>query len=507
MAKLPEKRAVIIAKISKEEAEKVKFEEFADTDEDRRRRLLLILSRDYHLYREYLSEEEALKFSIQTLEKQRERWTKKTPDKLKADCPKLVMKAYMLSLDPHSEYMDEEDVEQFETSMQREFFGIGVQIRGAPLGAQVIEVIKGGPAGKDGRLQPSDQIIKVDDEVLAGQPLSQIVRRIKGQKGTQVRLTLRKAAGPGNEQRLAEIELVRDTIDLTTLKVVGKRFESAAGPVGAISVQSFYNGVSGDVADRIRQLNEPTPLAGLVLDLRNNTGGLLTEARDMAGLFIHAGPIVGEQGARGPTRWLYDPDENLVFAKPLVVLVNQFSASASEIVAGALRDYGRAVIVGSSQTHGKGTVQRIQDLDMAGVPGKIKVTFMQWFLAGGDSVQIKGVVPDISIPGMKVIEEFLEKGYEGAVPASQVESRLNPQHPDLKFYSAWKAGVLPKLIERSAKRVKENKDFDLFRQAEKGEPPPEPKPKKEELKDPQLEEAAHIAGDAAEGWKDPPPLE
>jgi carboxyl-terminal processing protease len=501
-------KAELAAKVPKEELEKesARAKEHLATAEERRHRLALVLNRDFHLYRDYLSVEEALKFTQQNLQRTREKWAKFNAD---TETPNLVMKALLSSLDPHSEYMDAEDVEQFETSMTRGFSGIGVQIRGCPQGAQVVEVIEGCPAAKSKKFEPADQIIQVDDSPMAGLALSQIVKRIKGPKGTPVKLVLRKATPGPDGKKLETVTLVRDNVDLTELRVTSKKFPTPAGLVGSIAVANFYNGVAGDVAERIRQLSKDEPLAGLVLDLRADSGGLLEEAVKMAGLFITEGPIVAERDHLGRTNWLEDKEEEQLFAGPLVILVNQFSASASEIVTGTLRDYGRALVVGSSQTHGKGTVQRVIDLGLVNMPGKVKITFKQYFLAGGDSVQNKGVDPEIQIPGPKVIEDWLERKQEGAIPAASITGRV-ADHPDFKRYSAWKTAVLPGLKGNSAKRVAENKEFDIFRKPDDnsdtaGDPKAEPeapklKPKKGDEKDPQLDEAVKIVQDAIATW-------
>jgi carboxyl-terminal processing protease len=181
-------------------------------------------------------------------------------------------------------------------------------------------------------------------------------------------------------------------------------------------------------------------------------------------------------------------------------------------VAGALRDYGRAVLVGGSQTHGKGTVQKVIDLGLVRMPGRVKVTFQQYFLARGDSVQDRGVTPDIQVPGPKLMEEFLERKQEGAIPWASIPGRLDDDHADVKRYNAWKAGALPGLKIASAARVAQTKDFEIYKKMEATgddpEAPPEHPPKegppgvrkKADRKDPQMDEAAHIVQDAIPLW-------
>jgi len=392
-------------------------------------------------------------------------------------------------------------------------------------GAQIIEVIKNFPAWKSGDFEADDEIIAVDDFVLSGLPLDQVVKRIKGPKGSDVKITLRKCLKEGEkDQRFVHVKITRDTIEMADIRVVGKTFDTAAGRVGYVAVENFYEGVSGDVAERIKIMSQEHPLAGLILDLRNNGGGYLEEAIRLGGLFIGSGPIVAERdSAKKKPQWRNDPDQETAYAGPLVVLVNQFSASASEIVAGSLKDYGRAVIVGSTQTHGKGTVQKIIDLGLVKMPGSIRITVQQYFLAGGDSVQLNGVQPDLLIPGLKLREDWLERAQDGAIPYARVDSGIPAEHPDLLQCNPLKQRHLARLIELSKQRVAENKAFDIFRKqdapdlssTEKVEPPPGTHPesgvavvpgvpnkkdRNKDLPDPQRDEAVQIVADMVRLW-------
>ncbi|MCW8131151.1 MAG: PDZ domain-containing protein [Planctomycetota bacterium] len=511
-ATLKDHKDDVIKKITREEIDKIKPDSYAASEEDAHGRLLLLARSNFGFYSSYQPENDAFQLALQTLARSREKLNKIDPA---ADTPKEVMKAFMAALDPHSEYMDEEETEDFKTSMARSFSGIGVQIRASLLGAQVVDVIKDRPAFKSGRFANDDQIIAVDGNPLAGMTLDQVVKRIKGEKGTKVKITLQKAGKEGADSKL-DVELVRDTIELADIRVQGKTFPTPEGKVGYIGVENFYEGVSGDVADRIKELSKNEPLTGLILDLRNNGGGYLDEAIKLAGLFITKGPVVAERGSNKKVVWRYDPDPETQYAGPLVVLVNQFSASASEIVSGSLKDYGRAVIVGPSQTHGKGTVQRIQDLGVVKMPGAIRITVQQYFIAGGDSVQLQGVQPDIKLPGRKLVEDFLEKAQDGAIPYARIEPELELEQPDFKRYYSWKTEHLEALKTASAKRVEGNKEFDLYKDLDaekaadgneedpKGEKKPEgEKPKtadKKDLKDPQRDEAVLIVADMIKAW-------
>ncbi len=436
------------------EEETIKWGQRPATAAERDERLFKSAVELFRIDKTYLNEDEAVKLALQTLRETHDKWKKIALDE---EVPKLFLKSFMLAMDPHTEYLDADDEEEFNERLERSFTGIGVQIRPCPLGAQVDEVIKGGPSFRSGKLAKGDQIVAVDSFSLAGLPINKIVRRIKGPKGTDVKLTVLKH----DSHKTEVISLTRDNIQLADLRVKGKIIDLPQGPVGFISVQAFYNGVHNDVRDRINELNAQKPLAAVVLDLRSNAGGYLEEAVGLAGLFIESGPIVGERDGENHVRWDNDPDHDMVFAGPLIVLVNQFSASASEIVAGALKDYGRAVIVGATQTYGKGTVQRVIPLAGINLSGDIKITTHQYFLAGGDSVQLKGVEPDVVIPGPKLLDEdgMLERATENAVPWQKIKGKLNRNAPDVKRWSTWKQEHIPELQNKSNARVAANPEL------------------------------------------------
>ncbi|MCY3021902.1 MAG: S41 family peptidase [Planctomycetota bacterium] len=480
------------------------------TQADREKRLLKATAGLYRMHKTYLSENEAYKQAVLTVREDRARWLGLKVDD---EVPKLFLKSFMAAMDPHTVYFDAEEDEEFTSRLEPSFAGIGVQIRPCPLGAQVEDIIKGGPADKSGKFEPNDQIVQVDDYVLCGLPINKIVRRIKGKKGTEVKLTVLKS----DTRQTEIITLVRDEINLAELRVKGKKFDTPAGLVGLISVTTFYRGVHGDVQERIKELSKDKPLAALVLDLRDNHGGYLEEAVALAGLFIGSGWIVGERDGRDVVNWKDDPDAGTAYGGPLVVLTNQYSASASEIVAGTLKDYGRAVIAAPTQTFGKGTVQRVIPLNGMNLPGELKITTHQYFLAGGSSTQQKGVEPDVVIPGWKLAASLLEKASENSIPWAKIEGRVNLDSPDVKLWNTWKKNNLAALAEKSKQRVEANQElkdfFDLKKrrakaEAEEAEEKPR-KPdeapsvaerKKKEDKDPQADEATAMAADMIPTW-------
>ncbi len=494
-----------------DDVDKIKWSERPADHAEREKRLLRATSAMYRLNRTYLSDTEAFKLAVQNAREDRAKWL---AVKAADEVPKLFLKSFMDAMDPHTDYFDA-DEDEFTDRLERSFAGIGVQIRPCPLGAQIEDIIKGGPSEKSNKFARGDQIIAVDDFVLAGLPINKIVKRIKGKIGTEVKLTVRK-----RETRQTEvITLKRDTIELSEMRVKGKAFETPRGAIGLISVQTFYRGVHKDVRERIKQLSQSGPLAGVVLDLRFNHGGYLEEAVNLTGLFIQSGPVVGERDGDGKIGWKDDEDGDAFYTGPLVVLTNQFSASASEIVAGSLKDYGRAIIAGSSQTFGKGTVQRVIPLAGLNLPGEIKITTHQYFLAGGASVQLKGVDPDVTIPGPKLVEEdgMLERASENAVAWNQIPTGQKMDTPDVKLWHDRKAKNVAVLQKNSNVRVDANPELkDAFdpkkrkakaaaeppkpeAQRDPDEPPPPEDTKKEE-KDLQAEEAVAVVQDMTNSW-------
>lgn len=325
-----------------------------------------------------------------------------------------VSRAY----DPHTVYMAPRAKEDFDIDMRGSLEGIGATLAEENGYIKVIRVIPGSAAAKQGELEAEDLIIKVaqgSDEPFNTTDirLRDAVDLIRGKKGTEVRLTVKKP-----DARIVVIPIIRDTVQIedTFVKSTLLGDEQDAERIGFIKIPSFYrdftqSGSSGrnvtdDVRKEIEKLKKQD-ISGLIIDLRNDGGGALTDAVKIAGLFIPEGPIVQVRTSDGSTRTHRDDSGTTLYDGPMVVLVNQFSASSSEILAGALQDYGRAVIVGGSHTHGKGTVQAIIEFDQ-GLPfrnmdsykplGALKVTIQKFYRVSGASTQYRGVVPDIILP-------------------------------------------------------------------------------------------------------------
>jgi carboxyl-terminal processing protease len=387
------------------------------------------------------------------------------------------LSAFTHSYDPHSDYLSPRGVEDFDINMSLSLVGIGAMLRSEDGMAKITQLIAGGPAEQDGRLLAGDKIIAVaqgDQEPVSilYWPLSKAVRLIRGEKGTKVVLTI-IPADDASGARTKTIDLIRDEVKLEAQAAKGevREFTETNGVpyrIGVLTLPEFYadfeaarNGDSSArraSTDVRRILGEfaTNHLDGVILDLRNNGGGSLTEAIDIAGLFIPVGPVVQVREQRG-VAVLPDGDPDTVYAGPLVVLVNRLSASASEIVAAALQDYGRAVIVGDSKTHGKGTVQTVYPLSkLTDELGSIKVTTASFYRIAGGSTQLKGVVPDIVLPSLYDSLEIGEEYLPHALPWSQVRSA---------YYRPWFESVKPAILEikaLSTSRMTNNPAFTTF---------------------------------------------
>lgn len=342
------------------------------------------------------------------------------------------MSAVTRAFDPHSDYMSASTSEDFDISMRLSLVGIGALLSNEDGAAKVVRLIPGGAAARDGRLKPGDKIVGVgqgDNEPVdvLHWPLTKTVRLIRGKKGTKVVLVVRPAADTAGSATV-RIALERDDVKLEDAEAKGtnrvvRTPEDPARKLGVISLPSFYADMKGrnggeeyksssrDVR-RILQGMVEDKVQGVLLDLRNNGGGSLPEAVEMTGLFVKTGPVVQVKD-RQTVSVLQDEDTDMVYAGPLVVMVDRMSASASEILAAALQDYGQAVIVGDSRTHGKGTVQSVVPIRNSRPEwGTLKVTTATFYRFTGKSTQREGVASDIVVPSpfevLDIGEEFLE---------------------------------------------------------------------------------------------------
>ncbi len=390
-----------------------------------------------------------------------------------------VLQIYLDSLahvyDPHSDYMGKPAQDNFTIGMKLSLFGIGALLRLDDDQYCRIEELKEGPAKKSGELKPQDKIIAVAQGTnepvnVIGWKLNKVVELIRGEKGTLVRLTVIPIDAADSSARKT-VSIVRDEIKLEEQEAKARLIElpgqngQPAQRLGIIDLPSFYadlesrqpgrKSTTTDVAKLLRRLKEEK-VSGVILDLRHNGGGSLEEAINLTGLFIKEGPVVQVKDTDGHISVDRDTDSEVLYDGPLVVMTSRFSASASEILAGALQDYGRALIVGDSSTHGKGTVQTLlrvgQLLRSQAELGSLKVTIRKFYRASGSSTQLKGVVPDIILPSVNNHAEVGEAAMPNAMPWDTVPTAkyepVNTIPP-----------VLPELRKRSETRVAKDKDY------------------------------------------------
>ena len=318
--------------------------------------------------------------------------------------------------DPHTFYFAPEEKEKFDIGMSGKFEGIGARLQKKPEGAKIVEIISGGPVWRDQSLEVGDQILKVGQEGeepinIVGMRLEDAIKLIKGPEGTVVDLTVRKVDGT-----IETVSITRDVVELEESYAKSATIDAGENKYGLINLPKFYidfedyaeRNAATDVAKELERLKE-AGAEGIILDLRDNGGGSLKTVVDMAGLFIKDGPIVQVRSSGQRKEVHEDKDERIQWDGPLVILVNELSASASEILAAAMQDYKRAVIIGSKQTFGKGTVQNIFPLDDIvrgnehGDLGAIKLTTQKFYRINGGSTQLEGVKSDIVVPDLSLI--------------------------------------------------------------------------------------------------------
>lgn len=389
--------------------------------------------------------------------------------------------------DPHTGYYEPKDKEKFDQDMAGKFEGIGARLMQDGEYVKVNEIIPGGPAWKQKELEVGDVIMKVAQAAaepvdIAGMDMDDAIKMIKGKKDTEVRLTVKKKS----DGKTKVITIIRDevVIEETFAKSLILNTKDGKDKIGYIKLPRFYadfenaNGSScaRDVATEVEKLKKEG-VKGLVIDLRNNGGGSLRDVVQMSGLFIKDGPIVQVKSREDRPEVLRDYDKNIQYDAPLVILVNQGSASASEIMAAALQDYGRAVIVGAKGTYGKGTVQRFFDLDrsISGHQdikplGEVKLTIQNFYRINGGSTQLRGVTPDIVLPDsynyLKVGEQENEHPLEWTEisPSSYEKVGSIKDLGKLRSMSENRVKKNPTFtkIEDNAKRLKKRRDLTKY---------------------------------------------
>ena len=372
------------------------------------------------------------------------------------DASARLLNAVASIYDPHTEYMPPSDKANFDIAMTGSLEGIGAVLREKDHFVEVAELVAGGAAWRQGQLTAGDVIEAVtpdggDTVDIADMNLDDVVKMIRGPKGTTVKLRVRKDSGA-----VETIAITRDKVVIEASYARGAILSEKGTPkLGYIYLPSFYGGQGRDAAGDVRDLLvrlRGQDVAGVILDLRGNGGGLLDDAVELTGLFIDQGPVVQVVDGKGDKEILEDDEPGTAFDRPVVVLVDRFSASASEIVAGALQDYKRAVIVGTSATHGKGTVQSLINLDRdAGGRlqlGSLKLTVQQFYRVDGASTQLDGVTPDVLLPDLTA---YLDTR-EGSLPHAIGASKIAPA-PHSDWATRWSLASLAK--DSAARAVKQ----------------------------------------------------
>lgn len=413
--------------------------------------------------------------AIEVLEKRYRRFIRKVNLFDEEDVISIFLNAFVHTLDPHSNYLNPTQSEEYAIQMSLSYQGIGARLNLADEQVQVVNIIPGGPAARDGRLKPMDKIIGIMDEKnktitdLIGWDLDEVVKLIRGPKGTRVTLQIVPSDSNPDETPYL-LTLQRDEVALEeqaasslieTLEIRDKTYN-----IGLVTIPSFYQdyqarskgeakyrSTSEDVKKLVHNLLE-IGIDALVIDLRGNSGGLLTEATALTGLFIDDGPIVQLKDTRNKIEIIEDPIPGSVYEGPLAVIVDRYSASASEIFAGAIQDYSRGIVVGQ-QTFGKGTVQNLYHLDRysrfqskKGF-GQLTLTIGKFYRVSGQGTQNKGVIPDIRLPSFIDEEVVGEDTKKNTLPWDQIMSL--EYDSDLSFHQS-----IEKLKKNFAEKSKEN---------------------------------------------------
>jgi len=380
----------------------------------------------------------------------------------------MYINAIVEEFDPHTSYFAAEDKDAFDQEISGKLEGIGARLSNQLDNIKIVELISGGPAWRGEELEVGDIILKVrqEDELeavsLVGMRTADAVKYIKGPKGTKVFLTIKKVDGT-----IEDIEIIRDVVEIEETYAKSSIVKKNDKNFGVIYLPKFYadfedyknRNAASDIKKEIEEL-KAQGMEGLVLDLRNNGGGSLQTVIDMAGLFIKDGPIVQVRATGEPKEVLKDKDKSIIWDGPLVILVNELSASASEIMAAAMQDYKRAIIIGGKQTYGKGTVQQIMDLNRMvrnntnGDLGALKLTTQKYYRINGGSVQLEGVKSDVVVPDRYSFIPVGEKDWDNPLPWDEI---------DAADYKVWDSYYdYDTTIKNSKERMSNNDQLNLI---------------------------------------------
>lgn len=425
-----------------------------------------------------------------------------------------VIKAIAKSLDSHTSFFSSQEAYDMRVQLEKNFHGIGVILKEDIHGPTITRLIEGGPAERSGSVKVEDTIVEIDGKNVRKYPFKKVLELIRGEKGSKISLGLQRLSKNKGKSitQVRNVELTRGKV-LLDEKRVDVSYESFAdGIIGKIKLYSFYEGKDlsseKDVREAIKELKSKGNLKGLVLDLRENLGGFLMQAVKVAGLFLSNGVVVVAKYSDGESKYFRDVDGYTYFDGPLLVLTSKASASAAEIVAQTLQDYGKALVVGDEHTYGKGSIQHQTVTDKSSW-AFFKVTVGRYYTASGKSTQIQGVLADIVVPTNYHNRQIGERHLEYPLPSDDIEPSYQDLLSDLdwdskrwymKYYipslqkpvDIWKQ-MLPTLRKNSEERISTDKNFSIFLEKEASEL----KADKENygVEDLQMQEAVHIIKD------------
>lgn len=397
-----------------------------------------------------------------------------------------ILKAAAAALDAHTAYFNPDEATQFMITVQQRLVGIGAQLRDDINGFTIVKIIEGGPAWRSKELKVKDKIIAVNGEPVVGMDIIDAVELIRGPENSTVVLTIMRENSDTGKEEILNFTILRSEVVLKETRYESSLEPYGDGAIGYLKLFSFYQDAESssgsDLTAAIKKMQRENNLKALVLDLRSNSGGLLSQAVDVAGLFLSKGIVVSIKDEHGQIQHLRHLEDEKIWNGPLVVLINRASASASEIVAGTLQDYGRALIIGDDRTYGKGSFQTFTlnatKAEQINPEGEYKVTRGRYYTVSGKTPQLTGVFSDITAPGplseTDIGEKFSKYPLENDsinanfdddlldVPANQRDKirmlyKFNLQ-PKLSMYDRY----LPLLAKNSAQRIENNKIYQEF---------------------------------------------
>jgi carboxyl-terminal processing protease len=392
-----------------------------------------------------------------------------------------ILKAMAKGLDAHTSYYTPEEAHEMRSSLEKQFEGVGVILREGVDGVFIHDVIRGGPAARSGHIAAGDLLVAVDGRSMQGASYDEVLASMQGGRGQEIVLDLKRVEADGREH-LIQVELRRERVVLEEERLRYSYAPFGNGIIGKLTLPSFYESEDApscetDIREALRDLKKRGEIKGLILDLRDNSGGFLNQAVKVAGLFVSSGVIVISKYAHGEVQYLRNVDGRLYYDGPLVVLTSKASASAAEIVAGALQDYGIALVAGDERTYGKGSIQ-YQTVTEEDAPAYFKVTVGRYYTVSGRSTQIEGVPADLLVPTVYSALNIGERYLEYPLPNDRVASAYADPLSDLSgktklwFQSNylprlqqknpyWRR-MLPLLKDNSAYRLAHNPNFQAF---------------------------------------------